>query len=47
MSSKDLIKALKKDGWVQVAKKGSHSQAHWSQSPVGHIGRSDLNFRKV
>ncbi|MCA9470997.1 MAG: type II toxin-antitoxin system HicA family toxin [Nitrospira sp.] len=26
MNSNALIKALKKNGWVQVAKKGSHSQ---------------------
>ena len=26
MNSKDIIKALKKDGWVEVAKAGSHCQ---------------------
>ncbi|GJL66592.1 MAG: addiction module toxin, HicA family protein [Nitrospirales bacterium] len=26
MNSKDIIKALEKDGWVQVTQKGSHSQ---------------------
>jgi predicted RNA binding protein YcfA (HicA-like mRNA interferase family) len=26
MNSKDIISALKTDGWVQVAQKGSHSQ---------------------
>lgn len=26
MNSKDIIIALEKDGWFQVAKKGSHTQ---------------------
>lgn len=26
MNSKDIIKALKKDGWYEVAQKGSHVQ---------------------
>lgn len=26
MNSKDIIKALKKDGWKEVAKVGSHTQ---------------------
>jgi len=26
MKSQDIIKALKSDGWVQVAQKGSHVQ---------------------
>ena len=26
MTSKDLIKLIKKDGWYQVAQKGSHAQ---------------------
>ncbi len=26
MNSKDIIKALKKDGWVETGKKGSHRQ---------------------
>lgn len=26
MNSRDIIKAIEADGWVQVAKKGSHAQ---------------------
>lgn len=26
MDSREIIKALKKDGWAEVAKKGSHAQ---------------------
>jgi predicted RNA binding protein YcfA (HicA-like mRNA interferase family) len=33
MDSRDIIKALKADGWVQVAQKGSHVQFTHPEKP--------------
>ena len=33
MDSRDIIKALKADGWVQVAQKGSHIQLKHPTKP--------------
>jgi predicted RNA binding protein YcfA (HicA-like mRNA interferase family) len=35
MNSKDIISALKADGWVQVAQKGSHVQFKHAVKPAG------------
>jgi predicted RNA binding protein YcfA (HicA-like mRNA interferase family) len=43
MSSKDILSALKADGWVQVAQKGGHIQFKHPAKPgrvtVPHLNR--------
>lgn len=33
MDSRDIIKALKADGWIEVAQKGSHKQFKHADKP--------------
>ena len=37
VSGKDLVKAFKKDGWVEVSQKGSHLKLIKQFKPVGKV----------